>query len=174
MQCVRNDTITFMALGDERETNEMGKRGPDTKPRKRRTDNPVPPPNYKGRNAHTGLPKGAVAAIRSAKRRVPEGTDDESAQIAQEAFDTMVKVMRGEVPIRRLQSDVVDGAGQVVSSTSTVIQSPTLSLTAARLVRDDVCGPPTQRIELKDTTDMAERIRDARLRTSTTPEEDTE
>jgi len=145
---------------------------PDTKPRKRRTDNPVPPPNYKGRNAHTGLPKGAVAATRAMKRRVPEGTDEESESLAQEAFDAYVRVMRGEVPIKRLQQVVVDEAGQVVSDTSTVIQSPTLTLTAARLVRDDVCGPPTIKVEVQDTTEMADRIRDARERSRLAPEED--
>ena len=79
-------------------------RGADTKPRKKRTDSPCPPVNNSGnrKGEKCPLPKGAVAAIRSLRYRVPDTTPAPLAEIADEALDTVVKVMRGKVPYHEM------------------------------------------------------------------------
>lgn len=71
------------------------------------------------------LPRGAVAAIRAMRHRVPEGTDEALAALADEALMSVVGVMRK--PARR---------GALVG------------LMAAKAVREEVCGPIPKKHEL--------------------------
>ena len=102
-------------------------RGADTKPRKKRTDSPCPPVNNSGnrKGEKCPLPKGAVAAIRSLRYRVPDTTPAPLAEIADEALDTVVKVMRGKVPYHEM----------------------TPRLKAAQIIRDEACGPIPKTVE---------------------------
>ena len=89
------------------------------------------------------LPKGAVGAIRTLHWRVPLDAPPEVAKVADEAFDVVVDVMRGT-------------AGRFGVSDR---------LSAARVVRDEVCGPIARTInvnanvthELGDKLDAAMR-----------------
>lgn len=72
------------------------------------------------------LEYGAVSALKSLRHRVPEGIAPELADIAGEAFQRMVAVMRGEVS----GSDAFP------------------VLTAAKAIREDVCGPIKQKLEV--------------------------
>lgn len=67
------------------------------------------------------LPLGAVEAIKSLRYRVPEGAPEVLADVAGEAFATVVGVMRGEYP---------DGFARMA---------------AAKHVREEVCGPLAQK-----------------------------
>lgn len=140
--------------------------GPDRKPRKKRTDNPVPPPNYKGRNRGSCLPRGAVGAIRAAKRRVPEDATDEERAIAQEAFDRVVDVMRGEVrTIKAVRRTIDAETGETIDEGETItVQSPQLVLTAAKMVREDICTPHALKVDVSADAETVELIREARLR----------
>ena len=71
------------------------------------------------------LPRGAVKAIRAMRHRVPDGTPRQLADVADEALATVVDVMRGRV---------VDGARE--------------RLSAAALLREEVCGPVPKRHEV--------------------------
>lgn len=109
----------------------------DKRPRKRRPDRQRPSNAGKGRKkgSRNSLPQGAVGAIKGLHYRVPEGTAEPLAAVADEAFDRIVQVMREKV-------------------------SPFASyavLNAAKRVRDEVCGPLTQKVELGDET--AELVR---------------
>ena len=150
-------------------------RGPDRKPRKRRTDNPVPPPNRPGRNQYHGLPKSAAKAIRAANRRVPDDATEEDRQVAQEAFDRIVDVMRGKVQTVRAVTRTVDAeTGEVLDEGGSItVQSPNLVLQAAKIVREDICQPHSQRIEHSGDAELIDAIRDARIR-SRTGEQDAE
>lgn len=87
-----------------------------------------------GRRPGAGRPKGAtnalalgeVRAIKALRLRVPESTPEPLASVADEAFDVVVRTMRGE------QFD--PGMAQV-------------QLRAAAMVREEVCGPVKQRVE---------------------------
>lgn len=70
------------------------------------------------------LPAGAVRAMKALRHRVPEDASPEAAAIADEALDTVVEVMRGNV--RDLARE---------------------RLSAAALVREEVCGPVVKRLE---------------------------
>jgi len=101
-----------------------GKRGPDKQPRaKRRTGPPTPPPPGTGRIAGTivPLPPGAVSAINGLRYRVPPGTPEPLGQLADDAFDAVVGVMRGAHPW---------GAMAVLG--------------AAKVVREEICGAVAQ------------------------------
>ena len=63
------------------------------------------------------LPRGSVKALKALSHRVPEGTAPEAAQVADEAFGTLVEVMRGNVK---------RGARE--------------RLSAAAAIREEVCG----------------------------------
>lgn len=71
------------------------------------------------------LPYGAVEAIRSLRLRVPKDAHEDVANLAGEALETIVNVMRGIVPASE--------AGN--------------TLKAATLIRNEVCGPVTQKLE---------------------------
>ena len=120
-------------------------RGPDQQPRKRRAISPTPPPPGPGRprGSTNALPLGAVGAIKALRYRVPDGTPEPLAEVADRAFSTVVQVMNGEVPF----------GGSV-------------RLRAARYVREEVCGQIPQRHEANVTRGLAERIERARLRVS--------
>ena len=109
-------------------------RGPDKSKRKGRTDkvNPGPGRPVGTRNA---LPKGAVAAIKSLRHRVPAGLPEPIAEIADRAFQTVVDVMDGKV-------------GHEV----------TARLNAARYLRDETCGPIAQKVEIEVGKSLADRL----------------
>lgn len=86
-----------------------------------------PPPKPRGgkrpgagrpRGARNALPAGAVSAIRALRHRVPDGTPAALADVAGEALETVVQVMRGKVK-----------------------RGAIARLTAARVAREDICGP---------------------------------
>lgn len=72
------------------------------------------------------LPLGAVSAVRALRLRVPEGTSPVAAELAGEAFERIVKVMREQVSSFQ--------AGNV--------------LKAATLVRQEVCGPVPTKVDV--------------------------
>lgn len=71
------------------------------------------------------LPRGTIAALKGLRHRVPSGTPEVAADIADEAFSAIVDVMRGE--FRRKGSREV--------------------LRAATALRAEVCGPIVQKLE---------------------------
>lgn len=75
--------------------------------------------------SRNALPLNAVQAIRALRYRVPAGTPEPLAEVAGEAFERVVAVMRGEV--------LPDVAATV--------------LKAATVVRHEVCGPLAQKLE---------------------------
>lgn len=68
---------------------------------------------------------GEVKAVKAARLRVPEGTPEEHAQLAEEAKDQIVAVMRGEVGFK----------------------SAPHVLKAATTLRQEICGPVPQKLE---------------------------
>lgn len=73
------------------------------------------------------LPRGAVKAIKALRHRVPADASPEAQAVADEAMATVINVMRGK------------GGARFVRE----------RLTAAAMVRDEVCGPVPK--ELKHT-----------------------
>lgn len=71
------------------------------------------------------LPQGAVSAIRALRHRIPEGTPAELADAAGEALETVAEVMRG-----------------------TVKKGARDRLTAAAMLREEICGPVPKKHEL--------------------------
>ena len=67
-----------------------------------------------------------MKAIKAAKLRVPEGTPEEHAELAEEAKERIVAVMRGRVHHTQ--------AAQV--------------LKASTRLRDEICGPLTNKTEV--------------------------
>jgi hypothetical protein len=130
------------ALASKPEKRGNGKRGPDVKPRRKRTDGTRPPPG-KGRvvGSKLPLPLGSVASIKGLRYRVPDGTPEPLGEVADEALQAVVDVMRRGV--RR-------GAMAVLG--------------AAKTVREEVCGAITQKHEIAVTQSLAERIEEARAR----------
>lgn len=72
-----------------------------------------------------GLTPGTVPAIQACRLRVPEGTPEEAAQLADRALQRIVDVMEGTVL----------GATDV--------------LKAAALIRTEVCGPVEHRLAVR-------------------------
>jgi hypothetical protein len=70
------------------------------------------------------LPRGVVKAIKAMRHRVPEGTRPEVAELADEALATVVDVMRGKV--KRFARE---------------------RLAAASVLREEVCGKASQKLE---------------------------
>jgi hypothetical protein len=68
-----------------------------------------------------------VRAVEALRHRVPEGTPAEIADIADEAFGTIVAVMRGQVP-------------SFMGHASAVLRASTY-------IREEVCGPVAQKLE---------------------------
>ena len=95
-------------------------RGPDKRPRKKRGDNPRVKNRGPGRaeGQSNALPMGAVAAIRSMRHRIPDDIPTKLAKDADDAYSTIVKVMHGKIK---------DGVKY--------------RLAAARVVREEICGP---------------------------------
>ena len=108
-------------------------RGPDRKPRKRRTDKHAGPGRPQGSKGV--LPKGAVGAVLSLRHRVPGSLPEAIAEIADEAFQTVVDVMRGRIH-----------------------HETTARLNAARYVRDECCGPIAQKLDLEVKHGLADRL----------------
>lgn len=113
-------------------TTKRRPRGPDRQKRKPRVDAAAVAAKLAERNrlqTRKGqiqpLTKGSVSAIKGLRWRVPECAPEVLADAADEAFETVVEVMRGNV--RKGQS------------------MPRLA--AARVVREEVCGPLAQRHE---------------------------
>jgi hypothetical protein len=88
-----------------------------------------PPPNRNGRPVGTpnALPLGSVAAIKAMRHRVPEAISPQLGELADEAFNTVVNVMR--------RADSESSRGD------------TVKLSAARIVRDEICGPMPKTVE---------------------------
>ena len=107
-------------------------RGPDKKPRKKRVDKPDTPklPAGPGRpkGSTNALSMGEVAAIRSLRWRVPDQVPQPLKDVADEAFDTVVEVMRA--------------AGR----------HDKIRLSAARTVREEVCGPIPRTLDYQGVT----------------------
>lgn len=73
------------------------------------------------------LPIGYVKALKGLRHRVPEGTPEALADVADTAMDRLVDVMMERVEDAQLASQV---------------------LKAATSLRAEICGPPTQRHEV--------------------------
>jgi hypothetical protein len=124
-------------------TKKRGERGPDKKPRKKRTDGQVPPIKKKG--STEPLPKGSIRAIRAVKLRVPDGASEEHSDLAEEAFQGIVGVMRGD--------------------TKYIEHIPVHDrLRAMTIVREEVCGPIAQKVEVTGTVDLTTKILEGRKR----------
>jgi hypothetical protein len=78
------------------------------------------------KGSHNALGYGEVQALRTLRHRVPEGTHPQLADVAGEALEKIVAVMREEVGWQ-------ESAGV---------------LKAATLVRQEVCGPMTSKHEV--------------------------
>ena len=109
-------------------------RGPDKVKRAARTDKVKAGPG-RPRGSASGLPLGAVGAIKALRHRIPAGTPEALAAVADEAFSTVVAVMRGKV-------------GHEV----------TARLNASRYVREEICGPIAQKVELEVGKSLADRL----------------
>jgi len=99
-------------------------RGADKQPRQRRSDADTnKPPTSPGRpkGARNTLPKGAVAAIRSLRHRVPDTVPQALKDVADEALVVVADIL--------LDKDMKSPKGAQVR------------LSAARMFRDEVCGP---------------------------------
>jgi len=118
-------------------------RGPDRQPRKRRAIPPTPPPPGPGRprGSTNALPLGAVGAIKALRYRVPDGTPEPLAEVADRAFSTVVQVMNGEIPL-----------------------GGTVRLRAAAYLRAEICGQIPQSHQVRVIQGLAERMERARLR----------
>ena len=93
------------------------------------------------KGSKNALPLGAVSAIRALNLRVPDNAKPEAADLANEALETVVAVMRGEE------------------------RSPGLAfarLASARAVREEVCGKVADKSEItgKDGGALEVVIRD--------------
>lgn len=75
-----------------------------------------------GRNA---LQIGEVQALKTLRHRVPDGAPPEAGAFADEAFGTIVKVMRGEVSFTEA----------------------TARLKASTYIREEICGPVAQKLQ---------------------------
>lgn len=93
-----------------------------------------PPPKPRGgkrpgagrpRGSRNALPAGAVGALRALRFRVPKDIAPELADAAGEALETVVKVMRGKVK-----------------------RGAIASLTAARVLREEICGPIPKQVQV--------------------------
>lgn len=73
------------------------------------------------------LPRGSVAAVKTLRWRVPESAPDQIAEIADEAFEAIVSVMRQEVDPALVNA----------------------SLKAATVLREEICGPQKQQVEVQ-------------------------
>jgi len=115
-------------------------RGPDKFKRKRRTDEVKAGPG-RPQGSTNALPRGAVGALKALRHRVPEGIPEPLAEIADEAFDVVVSCMRGDV------SSELTGR-----------------LSASKYVREEICGPIAQKLEVNLGKGLAERIKKGRER----------
>ena len=115
-------------------TRKRGERGPDKSPRKKRTDGKTPP-SQKGKKRNNPLPRGTIKAIRATKLRVPEGASDEHSDLAEEAFQGIVGVMRGD--------------------TTYIEHIPVHDrLRAMTIVREEVCGPIPKEHKVKGSMNL--------------------
>ena len=104
-----------------------------------------------GKREGSGRPKGSknvlaqgeTAAVKALGLRVPEGARPEHRAIADEAFETIVSVMRGEVYDPQVAA---------------------IRRNAAKDLREEICGPIKQKIELSEDGSFAEALRLARER----------
>lgn len=88
------------------------------------------------------LPIGSVAAVKSLRLRVPESTPEPLAEVADEAFNAIVGVMRSEAFDPGMAS---------------------ARLRAAAMVREEICGPVKQRVE-HSFSEMTDEQLEARSR----------
>lgn len=118
-------------------------RGLDKKPRKPRAVlAPIPPPGP-GRPVGTSnaLPTGMVSAIKGLRYRVPPDMPEPLAEVADDALQTVIDVMNGKV-----------------------LRGSLARLGAARTLRDEVCGPLAQKLDVNVNVGLAERLQRARQR----------
>lgn len=78
-----------------------------------------------GAGAKPGLPTFAIPALKSLRHRVPEGTPEELASIADRAFQQVVAVMEGV---------------HLDAESATVLK-------AAATLREEICGPVAQKVQ---------------------------
>jgi len=118
-------------------------RGPDKKKRKQRTDQVKPGP---GRpvGSTNALPGGAVGAIKALRHRMPEGLPVDVVEVADRAMGTVIAVMDGQVT-----------------------WDTQARLSAAKYVREEICGPMVQKVELTLGKGLADRIKKGRERVAT-------
>jgi hypothetical protein len=74
------------------------------------------------------LALGEVRALKSLRHRVPDGAAPELADVAGEAFEAIVQVMRGEISPMNGQAAAI--------------------LKASSMVREEVCGPVAQKLHV--------------------------
>lgn len=84
------------------------------------------PPGGRPRGSTNALPLGAVNAVKAAKLRIPEGTPPEDVELAEEAKQRIIDVMRERVDFK--------AAPHV--------------LKASTRLRDEVCGPIVHKTEV--------------------------
>jgi len=82
-----------------------------------------------------------VAAIKSLRHRVPKDLPAEVIEVADRALGTVIAVMDGSV-----------------------VHDTMSRLSAARYVREEICGAIPQKTELNVIDNLAERIKQARER----------
>lgn len=95
------------------------------------------------------LPRGAVEAVKACRLRVPAGASEDAAKLADLALQRIVDVMVGQnIAPFVSQQDV---------------------LKAASIVRNEVCGPVTQKLE-HSFSDMTDEQLEAKYRALTAKE----
>lgn len=118
----------------------------DAKRKHRATGRKPPGGNRPGSGRPEGtpnvLPYGAVVAIEACGLRVPDGTPEDVALLADRALMRIADVMEERVDFMR--------AGHV--------------LKAATQLRNEVCGPIAQKLEVKADDSFAELLKEARAR----------
>lgn len=104
-----------------------GKRGPDKVPRKpRRIPSPPPPPGRgRPKGSKNALPLGAVKALQTCRWRIPDGTSEAMADVADHALSRVLDVLDERVPANKAHA----------------------VLKAAQIAREEICGPIAQRLE---------------------------
>lgn len=121
-------------------------RGPDKQPRKKRTDGHNPLLGHRGPGRAPGqkdpLPRGTVRALKTAHWRVPKDVPSDLGDVADHAFERIVDVLNEKVYHK--------SAGHV--------------LNAARMVREEVCGPIAQKIAVSGVDGLGDALDEAAKR----------
>lgn len=89
-----------------------------------------------GKGRFAALPSAAVRALATAKWRVPDDAPEAAAELAGEALERLVGIMYGKVSFRKAPS----------------------ALKAAAMIREEICGPLTQKVEVKGSLSLADLV----------------